>query len=99
MEDRLAIGARVYDFIRSCTLRRLYRKDDEAFTKGNKYQSLIDVLYMVDDKYKPPPGASRNVQMALAKKYRSKITPEAWTKHTKDIQRELRRAIVRRQNI
>jgi hypothetical protein len=87
------IGGKVDEHIKRRTLRRIYRKADEAFYKGNLYKQLIGDLYAVSHRYLPPPGASLSTRMALTKKYRSKIRPEELRRHFLKIGIQLQRAL------
>ena len=87
------IGGKVDEHIKRRTLRHIRRMEDQAFYKGNLYKRLIGDLYAVSDRYLPPPGASLSTQMALTRKYRSKVKPEELRRHFLKIGIELQRAL------
>jgi len=77
------IGGKLDEHIKRRTLRRIYRKADEAdaTAPGQLYKKYVADLNEVDGRYVAPPGAARETQLALTKKFRGKIDRNALRRH------------------
>ena len=79
VEEELVVGGMVDGHIKRRTRRVIDRLRDEAdaTAHGRWYKKFVADLNEVDPRYIAPPGAARETQFALTKKFRSKIDRKA----------------------